>query len=96
MSEKSSDESLSNLLREDRTFPPSPEFAASANATAEMYDVASADRMAFWDEQASRLHWDKPWSQTLDWSDAPFARWFVDGRLNVAFNCVDRHVAAQA
>ncbi len=93
MSEKSSDESLSNLLREDRTFPPSPEFAASANATAEMYDVASADRMAFWDEQASRLHWDKPWSQTLDWSDAPFARWFVDGRLNVAFNCVDRHVA---
>ena len=93
MSEKSSDESLSNLLREDRTFPPSPEFAASANATAALYDVASADRMAFWDEQASRLHWDTPWSQTLDWSDAPFARWFVDGRLNVAFNCVDRHVA---
>ena len=91
MSESS--ESLSNLLREERTFPPSADFAAAANVGAEMYDVARADRLAFWDEQASRLHWDAPWSQTLDWSDAPFARWFVDGRLNVAFNCVDRHVA---
>ena len=88
------DEALENLLHEDRTFPPSPEFAARANATAKLYDQADADRLAFWDAQASRLQWDTPWEQTLDWSDAPFAKWFVGGRLNVAVNCVDRHVAA--
>jgi acetyl-CoA synthetase len=59
-----------------------------------MYDDASADRLAFWDAQARSLQWEAPWTQTLDWSDAPFARWFVDGTLNVAVNCVDRHVAA--
>jgi len=88
------DEALENLLHEDRTFPPSPEFAARANATAKLYDQADADRLAFWDAQASRLQWETPWEQTLDWSDAPFAKWFVGGRLNVAVNCVDRHVAA--
>ena len=89
-----SDEALENLLHENRLFPPSPEFAAQANATAQMYEQAAADRLAFWDAQASRLHWDTPWEQTLDWSDAPFAKWFVGGRLNVAVNCVDRHVEA--
>ncbi|MDQ1006197.1 acetyl-CoA synthetase [Streptomyces sp. V4I23] len=54
----------------------------------------AAGRLAFWAEKAGRLHWDTPWSQVLDWSDAPFARWFVGGRLNVAYNCVDRHVEA--
>jgi len=89
-----SDEALENLLHENRLFPPSAEFAAQANATAQMYDDAAADRLAFWDAQASRLQWETPWQQTLDWSDAPFAKWFVGGRLNVAVNCVDRHVAA--
>jgi acetyl-CoA synthetase len=88
------DENLSNLLHEERRFPPTAAFAAQANATESIYDAAAADRLAFWDEQANRLQWEKPWSQTLDWSDAPFARWFVDGRLNVAVNCVDRHVDA--
>ncbi|MEV8593413.1 acetate--CoA ligase [Streptomyces sp. NPDC052012] len=55
---------------------------------------AQPDREAFWEEQAQRLHWETKWSQVLDWSDAPFARWFTGGRLNVAFNCVDRHVEA--
>ncbi len=89
-----SDEALENLLHENRTFPPSPEFAAQANATAQMYELAAADRLAFWDSQANRLQWETPWEQTLDWSQAPFAKWFVGGRLNVAVNCVDRHVEA--
>ena len=87
-----SDDALANLLQEDRTFPPSPEFAAQANAQASMYEEAAADRLGFWAEQARRLDWAEPWSEVLDWSDAPFARWFVDGKLNVAYNCVDRHV----
>ena len=89
-----SQEALENLMHEDRVFPPSADFAASANATAAMYDDAAADRLAFWAEQAGGLDWDEPFSTVLDWSKAPFARWFVDGRMNVAYNCVDRHVAA--
>ena len=89
-----SDEALENLLHENRVFAPDPQFAAQANATAELYEQAEADRLAFWDAQAGRLQWETPWQQTLDWSNAPFARWFVGGRLNVAVNCVDRHVTA--
>ena len=87
-----SDDALANLLQEDRTFPPSPEFAAQANAQASMYDEAAEDRLGFWAEQARRLDWAEPWTEVLDWSKAPFARWFVDGKLNVSYNCVDRHV----
>ncbi|SDL12452.1 acetyl-CoA synthetase [Lentzea albidocapillata subsp. violacea] len=83
---------LDNLLTESRTFPPSDEFAAQANAQPALYEEAKADREAFWAKQAERLHWDTPWNQVLDWSDAPFAKWFVGGKLNVAYNCVDRHV----
>jgi acetyl-CoA synthetase len=85
-------ETLANLATETRSFAPSPEFAAQANATADMYDEAAADRLGFWAKQAARLDWVEPWSEVLDWSDAPFAKWFVDGKLNVAYNCVDRHV----
>jgi acetyl-CoA synthetase len=83
---------LDNLSTEHRTFPPSEEFAAQANATAALYEEASADREAFWAKQAERLSWDTKWDQVLDWSKAPFAKWFVGGKLNVAYNCVDRHV----
>jgi len=86
------DQGLANLLSEDRSFPPSPDFAAQANAQPGMYDQAASDRLGFWAEQAEFLDWAQPWSETLDWSNAPFARWFVDGRINVAYNCVDRHV----
>jgi len=86
-----SDDDLSNLLHEDREFPPSAAFAGQANAQAGMYADAE-DRLAFWDTQAKRLDWSTPWEQTLDWSGAPFAKWFVGGKLNVAYNCVDRHV----
>ncbi|HEV2782460.1 MAG TPA: acetate--CoA ligase [Actinophytocola sp.] len=85
---------LDNLLTESRTFPPSAEFAAKANASAQLYDDAAADREAFWARQAEQLHWDTPWNQVLDWSNAPFAKWFVGGRLNLTYNCVDRHVEA--
>ncbi len=88
-------EALENLLHEERTFPPSEAFAAQANGTAALYDEAKADRLGFWDAQArDLLHWDQPWTQVLDWSNPPFAKWFVGGRLNVAYNCVDRHVEA--
>jgi acetyl-CoA synthetase len=83
---------LDNLLTESRVFPPSAEFAAQANATAALYDLAEADREAFWAQQAHRLSWETDFTQVLDWSNAPFAQWFLGGRLNVAYNCVDRHV----
>jgi len=86
-------DTLANLATETRTFGPTVEFAANAVASPGLYDEAAADWLGFWDRQARQLDWDRPWSQVLDWSDAPFAKWFVDGQLNVAYNCVDRHVA---
>ena len=76
------------------SYPPPAEFAEQANATAELYGQADQDRLAFWAAQAHRLSWATPFSQVLDWSEAPFAKWFSDGTLNVAYNCVDRHVEA--
>jgi len=76
------------------SYPPADEFAKQANATAALYEKAEADPLAFWAEQANRLSWETPFTEVLDWSDAPFAKWFGDGRLNVAYNCVDRHVEA--
>jgi acetyl-CoA synthetase len=83
---------IENLLAETRTFPPSDEFKAQANATADLYEEAERDHEAFWARLArERLSWDTPFETTLEW-DPPFARWFVGGKLNVAYNCVDRHV----
>ncbi|MFR9752618.1 acetate--CoA ligase [Nocardia sp. 004] len=76
------------------SYPPAAAFAATANAGQELYDQAAADRDAFWAEQAGRLDWQQPFERVLDWSAAPVAQWFVGGRLNVAYNCVDRHVLA--
>lgn len=87
-----SNESLANLLKEERRFAPPADLAAHANVTAAAYEQAAADRLGFWAEQAGRLSWDTAPTQTLDWSNAPFAKWFADGKLNVAYNCVDRHV----
>jgi acetyl-CoA synthetase len=85
-------EALENLLHEQRRFAPSPEFAAQANVSADAYDEAAADRLAFWEKQADRLTWAARWNQVLDWQP-PFAKWFVGGQLNASVNCVDRHVA---
>jgi acetyl-CoA synthetase len=89
-----SSEALSNLLHEERRFPPPPELAARANVTGTAYAEAASDRLAFWEEQARRLHWDRDWDTALDWSNAPFAKWYIGGRINAAYNCVDRHVEA--
>ncbi len=89
-----SQETLSNLLQETRRFAPPAELAASANVKADAYERAAEDSLGFWAEQAERLTWTKRWDNVLDWSNPPFAKWFVGGELNVAYNCVDRHVEA--
>ena len=94
MTEESSRD-LENLLTEERRFPPTAEFAAQANVHADVYAQASADRLGFWAEQArSLVSWSTPFTEVLDWSKAPVARWFGDGRLNACYNAVDRHVEA--
>ena len=93
MTDTSSDATLSNLLHESRRFEPPEDLAAGANVQAEAYERAKADRLAYWEEQARRLDWATPWETVLDWQP-PFAKWFVGGQLNAAYNCVDRHVEA--
>ena len=85
---------IDHLLNETRRFAPSAEFAANAVATADLYADAVEDREAFWAAQARELHWHTPFTEILDWTNPPFARWFADGELNVAYNCLDRHVEA--
>jgi len=85
-------ESIENLSSEDRSFPPNPEFVARANAKPDLYDVADKDRLAFWDEQARALAWERPWTKTLEW-EAPYAKWFVGGELNATVSALDRHIA---
>ncbi len=84
---------IENLLSESRRFPPSSEFAANAIAAKDLYRQGN-DFEGFWADQARKLHWHKPFTKTLDFQDAPFARWFEDGELNVSYNCLDRHVEA--
>ena len=92
MSDQSTEETLANLLKEERRFEPPAELAAAANVQVDAYDAAAADREGFWAEQAERLTWAKKWDRVLDWDNAPFAKWYVGGELNAAYNCVDRHV----
>jgi acetyl-CoA synthetase len=85
---------IAALMMEQRTFPPSPEFVAQSPIDAQsLYDRANADVEAFWAEEAESLSWYKKWDTVLEW-DPPFARWFSGGQLNVAYNCLDRHVEA--
>ncbi|MDJ0496502.1 MAG: acetate--CoA ligase [Acidimicrobiia bacterium] len=84
---------LENLLTEDRVFPPTEEFAAAANAKPDVYEKADADYLGFWKEQAlNRVTWFKEPTVILDDSNPPFFKWFSDGELNVAYNCLDRHL----
>ncbi|MGO4192832.1 acetate--CoA ligase [Arthrobacter sp. YAF17] len=86
-------DAFENLSHENRKFAPSPEFAANAVVTAADYAEADADRPAFWAKQARELlTWSKDFTQTLDWSTPPFAKWFVGGEINAAYNALDRHV----
>ena len=88
-----SSESFENLSYEDRTFAPSESFVKNANAKSDIYGEANKDRLAFWEKQANRLHWDKKWDQVVDWQ-LPFAKWFIGGKLNATYNCLDVHVLA--
>jgi acetyl-CoA synthetase len=90
----SADHEIETLSTETRHFAPDSAFTANAIAQAGIYEEAKADRLGFWAKQAKRLHWHKDFTQILDWSNPPFAKWFHDGELNVAYNCLDRHVAA--
>ena len=85
-------DSIENLSTENRTFAPSPEFTAQANAQAALYGEADKDRLTFWDQQAEALVWEKKWDKTLEW-ESPYAKWFVGGKLNATVSALDRHVA---
>ena len=86
-----SEKSLSALLDERRTFPPSEDFRRRANANDPgIYDRALRDPEGFWAGEAKKLDWFTPWEKVLEWN-APWAKWFVGGKLNVTHNCVDRH-----
>src|SRR5207248_4128405 len=83
---------FADLLREDRVFPPPPEFRARAVARDEaIYANAERDPEAFWATFAAELEWSRPWDKVLDWQP-PHAKWFIGGQLNVSVNCLDRHV----
>ncbi len=87
-------ETIDTLLNEQRTFAPSAEFKAQANVNdPAIYGKAASDRAAFWEGWAKQLDWDQPWQTVLDWSNAPFAKWFVGGKLNACKNAVDRHAS---
>ena len=86
-------EAIENLMREDRSFAPTPEFTAAANAQPGIHERAEADWLGFWREQAlERVSWFKEPTQVLDDSNAPFFTWFADGELNLSYNCLDRHL----
>ncbi len=88
-----SNDSFENLSYEDRTFAPSDSFIKNANVKSDVYQEADSDRLAFWEKQANRLDWHQKWNQVVDWQ-IPFAKWFVGGKLNASYNCLDRHVKA--
>jgi acetyl-CoA synthetase len=88
------DQELGQLL-EQETFPPPDEFRERAvYSDPSIYDEGEQDPEGFWARQAEDLHWYQKWEQVLDWSEPPFAKWFVGGKLNVSYNCLDRHVEA--
>ena len=93
MSSEKIGDSIENLSQENRLFPPSPAFAAQANAKPDLYAHADKDRLAFWEEQARELTWDKTWDQVLEWNP-PYAKWFIGGKINASVNALDRHIAA--
>jgi len=92
---------IESNLSENRVFPPSEQFKHAnqlSKATLDtLYKEAAEDHESFWAKQARELiDWQQEFSITLDASNAPFYRWFPDGRLNVSYNCIDRHLAQHA
>ena len=93
MSDEATHESIDNLSHEDRTFAPSAAFTAQANATSELFSQAADNYTGFWEDAASALHWSEKWHTALEWN-LPFAKWFIGGKLNASYNCLDVHVLA--
>src|SRR5436190_16029735 len=95
---KSSGAQIETVMHETRVFPPSQAFSAQAEigsmeAYQALYDKAKANPEAFWEDFARKeLHWFEPFTKTLEWK-APFAKWFVGGKTNVSYNCLDAHLA---
>ena len=86
---------IDSMLRENRVFPPPPEFAAAAHIKSleqyeAMYKQSIEDPEKFWAGVAAELHWFEKWDKVLDWN-LPWAKWFVGGKINLSYNCVDRH-----
>jgi acetyl-CoA synthetase len=93
MKEKEKSKALENLFTEERKFKPSREFTEHANAgDQKIYDKAKADPEAWWAEKAEGFFWFKKWDKVLDESNAPFFKWFVNGKTNLSVNCLDRHL----
>jgi acetyl-CoA synthetase len=92
---------IESILQENRSFPPSAEFASKAAVKSldvykQLYEAAKADPTGFWADLATKeLHWFKPWDTVLDWSNPPFAKWFDGGKINLSYNCLDRHLATR-
>jgi acetyl-CoA synthetase len=91
-------DTITSVLKESRSFPPSKEFSASAHVKSlaeyeALWKKAKDDPAGFWAEQARSLHWFRKWDKVLEWNE-PFAKWFVGGKINVSYNCLDRHLAA--
>src|ERR1700677_4721651 len=84
---------IEDYLAEERTFPPAEKTRSEALVNDGWLYSEAEDRLAFWEAQARALTWFEPWEAVVDWQ-LPFAKWFVGGKLNVAYNCLDRHVAA--
>jgi len=88
---------IESILQENRLFPPSAEFAQNATIKSleeyqQLYAKAKADPQAFWSQLAEKeLYWFEKWSEILDWQP-PFAKWFVNGKINICYNCIDRHL----
>ena len=90
---------IDSTLRENRVFPPPPEFSAKAHirSLAEyeaLYKQSIEDPEKFWAGVARDLHWFKPWDKVLEWN-LPWAKWFVGGKLNLSYNCLDRHALGE-
>jgi acetyl-CoA synthetase len=80
------------LLEEDREYPPPPDFVRKANISdPQIYDIGAADPEAFWAQHAEELHWFQKWDKVLEWN-VPWAKWFLNGRINASYNCLDRHL----
>src|SRR5437763_3916647 len=96
-------ENTDTILSEERIFPPTSEMVANANITAYMkskgfddyesfHKWSLSNRFEFWDDMAKELSWFEPWKTTFEWTEKPFFKWFVGGKFNIVYNCLDRHM----